>query len=43
MAFALAEGGALIPIEREIIVGRCKEIVDLLNMTFEDTRQEKEE
>ena len=41
IALLLAEGGALMPIEREVAVGRYKEIEDLLNMTFEDTKREE--
>lgn len=43
IAHGLANGGALIAGEREVMVGRYREIDDLLTMNFEDTKQEKEE
>jgi len=39
----LARGGALIPTEREVAVGRFLEIDDLLTMNYEDMRPVKEE
>lgn len=43
IAHGLATGNALVPIEREVLVGRYQEIQDLLSMDYEDTKPAKEE
>jgi hypothetical protein len=42
IAHMLADGGALIQTEREVMVGRYKEIDDLMQIQFKDIRKREE-
>ena len=40
IAFNLADGGALIELEAKIMVGRYREIKDLITLEYEDLKEE---
>lgn len=43
IAYGLADGGALIAPDNAVLVGRYKEIDDLITLTYEDMKQPEEE